>query len=118
YGHEWRMHRRLYQQGFRATVIPEYQPILSLKASQLLLSLRQSPDMFTAYIKIYSAATILTTVYGYDITPSNDHLLHIVEEATKTLSVIAEPSAAVVNFFPFLRHLPLEFPIFPFQRIT
>ncbi|KAF9266529.1 cytochrome P450 [Marasmius fiardii PR-910] len=116
YGHEWRMHRRLYQQGFRGTVIPEYQPILSSKSSQFILNLRQSPDFFIDHIKTYSAATILATVYGYDIAPSNDRLVDIVEEAAKTASAIAQPSAAVVNVLPFLRYLPLGLPLFPFQR--
>ncbi|KAF9266522.1 cytochrome P450 [Marasmius fiardii PR-910] len=118
YGQEWRLHRKLYQQGFRSTVVPEYQPILSSKSSQFMLNLRQSPKLFAEHIRTYAAATILATVYGYDIAPTNDRFVAIAEETMKTSAVIGQPSAVVVNFLPFLRHLPLAIPIFPFQRIA
>ncbi|KAG7089567.1 hypothetical protein E1B28_011237 [Marasmius oreades] len=118
YGPDWRMHRRLYKQGFRAAVVPDYQPILFSKADQFSSNLRQSPDSFVAHTRTYAAATILATVYGYDISPSNDKLVEIAEQAAATSSDSFHPSSVVVNVLPFLRHLPLRFPIFAFQRIA
>ncbi|KAF9255765.1 cytochrome P450 [Marasmius fiardii PR-910] len=121
YGQDWRVHRRLYQQGFRENVIQNYRPVITSKVGQVLSSLRQSPDLFEAHIRTwvwYAAATILTTVYGYDVTPSNDQLVHIAEEAIKTASDVTSPAMMVVNvFYPFLRYLPVDYPIFKFQHI-
>ncbi|KAG7089560.1 hypothetical protein E1B28_011232 [Marasmius oreades] len=118
YGPNWRMHRRIYQQGFRANVVPDYQSILSPKVGQLLSNLHQSPDLFSTHIRGYATAAILAVVYGYETSSSNDTLAQITEEATRTSSDATHASAAVVNLLPFLRHLPLEFPIFEFQRIA
>ncbi|KAF9265964.1 cytochrome P450 [Marasmius fiardii PR-910] len=114
---DWRMHRRLYQQGFRENVIQNYQPVITSKVGQLLSSLRQSPDLFEAHIKTYTAAVTLGTMYGYDITSSNDRLVHIAEEAIEAASYAISPAMMVVNVFPFLRHFPVKYPIFEFQRV-
>ncbi|KAG7085703.1 hypothetical protein E1B28_003247 [Marasmius oreades] len=118
YGQDWRVHRRVYKQGFRAMVVPEYQPIVLSKVNQFLSNLRQTPELFRNHIRTYPAAVILATVYGYDIASSNDPLVDLSEEATGTVIEGVHPSTVVVNVLPFLRHLPLEPPIFAFQRIA
>ncbi|KAG7086360.1 hypothetical protein E1B28_002320 [Marasmius oreades] len=118
YGQDWRMHRRLYKEGFRATVVPNYQDVLSSKAEQFVTNLRQNPNSFVDHIRTYSAATIMATVYGYDIAPTNDRFVDLAEQSVGTLSDAVHPSTVVVNVLPFLRHLPLKFPIFMFQRIA
>ncbi|KAF9267779.1 cytochrome P450 [Marasmius fiardii PR-910] len=118
YGPDWRVHRRVYNQAFRATVVSDYQPIVLSKVSDLLTNLNQRPEFFIDHIKTYAAATILGTAYGYDVAPSNDKLVQIAEEAARTSSDAAHPSAAVASILPFLCRLPLEFPIFAFQRLA
>ncbi|KAF9265963.1 cytochrome P450 [Marasmius fiardii PR-910] len=116
YGRDWRIHRNLYQQGFRASIVPDYLPIVSAKVGQFLSNLRESPDSCVAHMKTYAAAVILETVYGYDIAPSNDRLVDIADKAARIASDTLQPAAMVVNVFPFLRHLPLE--LFAFQRMA
>ncbi|KAF9254959.1 cytochrome P450, partial [Marasmius fiardii PR-910] len=118
YDRDWRIHRNLYQQGFRASIVPDHLPIVSAKVGQLLSNLRESPDLCVAHMKTYAAGVILETVYGYgyDIAPSNDRLVDIVDKAARTASDTLQPAAMVVNVFPFLRLLPLE--LFAFQRIA
>ncbi|KAF9266573.1 cytochrome P450 [Marasmius fiardii PR-910] len=119
YSQEWRVHRRVYQQVFRPTVIPDYHTIISSKVDQLLSNLRESPDSFATHTRNFAAAAILGTVYGYDVPPTgNDDLVNLVEKVVASASAVGQPSGAVVNVLPFLRHLPLEFPIFSFQRIA
>ncbi|KAL0569128.1 hypothetical protein V5O48_012841 [Marasmius crinis-equi] len=65
---------------------------------------------------IHAASVILTVVYGYDISTTNDYFVDIAEKAVGTLSLLVTPAAAIVNIFPVLRRLPLWFPIFEFQR--
>lgn len=57
----------------------------------------------------------MSTVYGYDVEPINDHFVTLSELAVKKLSDSALPGAAAVNAFPFLRHLPGWFPGCGFQ---
>ncbi|KAF9267739.1 cytochrome P450 [Marasmius fiardii PR-910] len=118
YGSDWRMHRRVYKQAFRATVVPDYLPIVSPNVSHLMSKLRQNPDSFVDHIKDYTTANILATVYGYDMSSPDNGLVKVVEEAVRTASDGVNPAAAVVNTLPALRHLPLGLPVFTFQRVA
>ncbi|KAF9268822.1 cytochrome P450 [Marasmius fiardii PR-910] len=119
YGQIWRMHRRVFTQGFRAAVVPNYQSILSSKTSQFLTSLRQTPDAFVTHIKTYAGASILATIYGHDIESSQDQLVDLVEETVGTLSDALQPTTTLIlSVLPFLRHVSLELPVFSFQRVA
>ncbi|KAL0565374.1 hypothetical protein V5O48_016652 [Marasmius crinis-equi] len=117
YTDTWRKHRRLYQQGFRSRSALEYLPIQSSKNAEFISNLREDPAGFLEHIGTLSAATILATIYGYDASPTSDHLAKLVEDCNKFAETeFQSPATAIVNMFPSLRHLPLWLPIFRFQR--
>ncbi|KAL0569129.1 hypothetical protein V5O48_012842 [Marasmius crinis-equi] len=116
YTDTWRKHRRLYQQGFRPDASRNYNSIQSTKTAEFITNLREDPANFLAHIRTLAAAAILATIYGYDISPTNDYFVDLAEKAVGTLVLLVTPAAAIVNMFPVLRHLPLWFPVFDFQK--
>ncbi|KAF7374350.1 Cytochrome p450 [Mycena sanguinolenta] len=58
----------------------------------------------------------MSTVYGYDVKPINDHFVDLAETAVKPLNNSVLPGAAAVNVFPILRYLPSWMPGAGFQR--
>ncbi|KAJ7928088.1 cytochrome P450 [Mycena leptocephala] len=107
---KWRQYRRLFHQHFRRDAISKYRPIQLKKVHDMLRGLLSTPDDFVAHTKTVSAATVMATIYGYDIKPTHDRFVDLAEDAVKKLSDSVFPGAFAVNTFPFLRHLPSWFP--------
>ncbi|KAL0569645.1 hypothetical protein V5O48_012314 [Marasmius crinis-equi] len=101
-----------------------YNAIQSSKNSEFISNLREDPANFLAHIRTRStlpsgglaAAVILATLYGYDISPTDDYFVDLAEKAVGTLVLLVTPAAAMVNLFPILRRLPPWLPIFEFQK--
>ncbi|KAF8152097.1 cytochrome P450 [Mycena galopus ATCC 62051] len=61
----------------------------------------------------------MATIYGYDIKPTHDRFVDLVDEAFEKLGgQNMLPSAFAVNTFPFLRYLPSWFPGCGFHRLA
>lgn len=60
----------------------------------------------------------MSSVYGHDISPTNDYFVSLSERAVLKLSEGVFPGAAAVNALPFLRHIPSWFPGAGFQRFA
>ncbi|KAJ7134691.1 cytochrome P450 [Mycena epipterygia] len=112
---KWRRHRRLFQQCFRRDISATYRPTQTKKIHDFLRGLLSNPDDFVALYKTVAAAIIMSTMYGYDVQPINDHFVTLSENAVKKLSDSGLPGAAAVNAFPILRHLPGWLPGCGFQ---
>ncbi|KAK7048352.1 O-methylsterigmatocystin oxidoreductase [Favolaschia claudopus] len=115
-GDRWRAHRRMFQTHFRSDVSREYRPSQMKKVHQFLRGLLSSPEDFMEHIKTMAAATIMETIYGYEVQPTNDRFVAIAEKAVKKLSDSFFPGAVAVNTFPILRHLPSWMPGAGFHR--
>ncbi|KAF7365164.1 Cytochrome p450 [Mycena venus] len=131
-GDRWRQHRRMFQQHFRPDASRNYRPAQMNKVYQLLQGLLSRPQDFRELIKTYAvrtplvkvdkifgslaAAIIMSTVYGYEVKPSNDRFVGLAESAVKKVTESVFPGAVAVNAFPILRHLPSWIPGAGFQR--
>ncbi|KAF8139506.1 cytochrome P450, partial [Mycena galopus ATCC 62051] len=117
-GDRWRVQRRMFQQHFRRDVSRNYRPVQIKKVHQLLRGLLSSPDEFRELIKTLAAATIMSTIYGYEVKPSNDQFVALSENAVKKLSESFFPGAVAVNTFPILQYLPSWMPGTGFKRFA
>ncbi|KAK7049433.1 hypothetical protein VNI00_006034 [Paramarasmius palmivorus] len=115
YGDTWRQHRRKFQEGFR-DLAQSHRPIQSAKTHELLVNLLRDPNNFRAHIRTLAAATIFGIVYGHDVASTNDYFVELAEKAVGALVTQGPLSAAIVNVFPFMRHLPAWFPGCGFHR--
>ncbi|KAF7365142.1 O-methylsterigmatocystin oxidoreductase [Mycena venus] len=117
-GNRWRQHRRMFQQHFRPDASRHYRPIQMNKVYQLLQGLLSSPQDFRELIKTLAAAIIMSTVYGYEVKPSNDRFVSLSESAVQKIGESVFPGAVAVNAFPILKYLPSWMPGAGFQRFA
>jgi hypothetical protein len=74
-----------------------------LQASDLLVS----PERWDQHFRRAAASTILSVLYGYPTLKSGqDHILDGIDDFSQRLSKHASMGAHLVQFFPWLRHLP------------
>ncbi|KAG8737366.1 hypothetical protein FRC10_008281 [Ceratobasidium sp. 414] len=66
-------------------------------------------DCITEFTRM-SGAQILSCVYGYEVTSSDDPVLKLVEGAAAHLGEALLPTNFLVNIFPWLRYVPAWFP--------
>ncbi|KAJ8093033.1 hypothetical protein AAF712_002388 [Marasmius tenuissimus] len=118
YGDEWRRHRRLFQEGFRRESARDYLGLQADKVGEFVTNLRKDPEQFMGHIRTLSAAVIMGSLYGHDVSSMSDPFVSLAENAAATLAHAQSPVATLVNLFPFLRHLPLSLPVFAFQRLA
>ncbi|KAJ6466213.1 cytochrome P450 [Mycena sanguinolenta] len=117
-GDKWRTYRRMLHQHFRPDVSRNYRPIQMEKIHQLLQGLLSSPEEFREHLKTVAAATIMATLYEYEVQPTNDHFVALSESVMKKLSESVFPGAVAVDAFPILRYLPSWMPGAGFQRFA
>ncbi|KAF8171853.1 cytochrome P450 [Pholiota molesta] len=116
YGAEWRAHRRLYNQVFKAKASLNYRPIQTRKVHDFLFGLLKTPEDFMKHYRTLPGAIIMSTVYAHDVAPKNDLFVDLAEEAVGSLEHAVLPGAALVNALPILRFLPSWFPGAEFQH--
>ncbi|KAF8595469.1 cytochrome P450 [Ceratobasidium sp. AG-I] len=106
YGSRWRAQRRISHEVLHKQASKELWPVL-LKQSRLTLQrlLEDSSDI-AAELQRMSGSILLSTVYGYEVTTTDDPLVKIVKTAIHSLSQAAVPSNFYVNFFPWLKYIP------------
>ncbi|EGO22102.1 hypothetical protein SERLADRAFT_472421 [Serpula lacrymans var. lacrymans S7.9] len=102
YGNRWRLHRRLFQQAFRADAALTYRPVQLRKVHQLLANLLETPGESFDCLQMLSAAIIMEVTYRYDPAPRHDPLVMAVERTADILIKALRPEGAVVfSVFPF-----------------
>ncbi|EGO03750.1 hypothetical protein SERLA73DRAFT_119400 [Serpula lacrymans var. lacrymans S7.3] len=102
YGNRWRLHRRLFQQAFRADAAMIYRPTQLRKVHQLLANLLETPGEYSDHLQMLSTAVIMAVAYGYDPASRHDPLVMAVERTANMLAKASTPEgAAVLSVFPF-----------------
>ncbi|KAF8135168.1 CyP450 monooxygenase [Boletus edulis] len=110
YGPSWRKHRKAMHQALNQTAMLGYRGIQLNKVHQLVRNILHVPDSMEAHLRTFTASTIMTIVYGYEMAPRNDLFASIADRASEMLTNCFFPGAALVNTFPVLQHLPEWFP--------
>ncbi|KAF9223710.1 cytochrome P450 [Gyrodon lividus] len=119
YGEEWRLHRRIFHQSFRADAARDYLPNQVRKARQLLMAIYKSPDRYQRHIELFASSVIMSVVYDYETAPNDDPLVLAAERAIEVFVKVAGPStAAILEAFPFLLKLPTWFPGATLKRMA
>lgn len=63
-----------------------------------------------------SAAIVMSTAYGYHISPKNDRFVELAEESMRLVVEASVPGARLVNHLPILRYIPVWFPGAEFHK--
>lgn len=115
----WRLHRRMFHQAFRQAEIPTYHALTLRSAHKMLFSLLQDPDNYTSHVKMsvcnrlsgpllklifirFTASSILSIVYDYEVKAKDDTILHVIERYLEVIVEMLTPGNTVaIETFPF-----------------
>ncbi|TRM63183.1 cytochrome P450 [Schizophyllum amplum] len=118
YGPRFRKHRRFVQQILNQNAIASFQNLESRQTAIALGNFLKTPDNFADHITSFAAGTMLKVAYGYDVEAVNDPYVQIVEQAATLTVQIGNsyPISNLVEFFPWLKNLPLWAPLSGFRQ--
>ncbi|CAI7579982.1 unnamed protein product [Penicillium pancosmium] len=106
----WRLLRKTVQALLNVKAVDDMFPIQNAEATQTMCQILQNPDGYYDYIRRYSTAVVLSSVFGQRgaefESPKVRALYHVQEQFTRILEPGATPP---VDAFPWLRYLPSVF---------
>lgn len=118
YGETFKRQRKLMQLTLGPRSIPNYYSMLEQETRSFIEYLLADPANYMRHIRRYSGGTLLSVVYGYKATSSNDEYLVLAEKGMDLLANKMASGLGIwsVDVFPFLRYIPSWFPGASFKR--
>ncbi|KAF5324171.1 hypothetical protein D9619_011321 [Psilocybe cf. subviscida] len=116
YGDRWRRHRRLMHNSFHPVAARSFRPHLLRITRNLLNRVLESPEGIIPNVRLMAGETIMSIIYGLQISSPDDDYLKIAEEGVAGLVVAGIPGAFLVDTFPWLKHVPSWMPGAGFQK--
>ncbi|RPD62673.1 CyP450 monooxygenase [Lentinus tigrinus ALCF2SS1-7] len=114
YGQRWRRHRRAFWQHFLPASSLRYVPLQERSARLFLRKLLDDPSRLCEHIRYTFMATIVKVIYGLDLAETDPDAAQI-EKMLEGLQALT-PGKYLVEFLPFLQHLPGWLPGTGFQK--
>ncbi|KAB5589457.1 Cytochrome P450 family protein [Ceratobasidium theobromae] len=118
YGERWKRQRQLMNVSFRKGAVHKYWPVQTRYARQAALWILEKPEDFVTALTRMSGATILSCVYGYEVTKPDDELIRAIERAADHLGRAVLPSNFLVNIMPWLNYLPSWLPGMGWRKVV
>ncbi|CUA68280.1 O-methylsterigmatocystin oxidoreductase [Rhizoctonia solani] len=110
YGERWRAQRRMTHEVLHKKASMKMWPVVTRQVRLSLQRLVDEPSNFSKEVRRMVGSTLLSVVYGYEVTTSHDKLVEVVETAVAGFSQAAMISNFYVNVIPWLQHVPEWFP--------
>ncbi|KAG8738891.1 hypothetical protein FRC10_006408 [Ceratobasidium sp. 414] len=110
YGDNWRTQRRLTHSVLHKKASEDFWPVMIKHTRQTLQRLLDHPENFIEEFRRMSGSTLLSSVYGYEVTSSGDELVKVVENAVHRISEAALAGNFYVNTIVWLKYIPSWFP--------
>ncbi|KAF8966595.1 cytochrome P450 [Flammula alnicola] len=110
YTDRWRRHRRMFHQYFQPRNLSAYYPVQKKTTLNLLEQLGRSPEQFSAHVRQYVGSVALRAAYGYEVKAENDFYIDLVHKAVTPLLLVVHAGNYLVDYLPFLKHIPTWFP--------
>ncbi|KAI9441889.1 cytochrome P450 [Lactarius indigo] len=117
YGEHWRERRKIADRNLRPGAVTQYHHKIEENTRTLLSWLLAAPADFRSHVDLSHGRLIMSLVYGYDL-KENDEITKAPVELVHTLSRLLLPGAALVNHFPFLRHIPSWVPWLSYEPLA
>ncbi|KAH7889030.1 cytochrome P450 [Phlebopus sp. FC_14] len=109
----FRQSRKIFHRALGSkNAISSYHAVEEEEARRFLCNMMKHPEDLGHHIRKAAGATILKISHGYSVqqTEGNDPFVDLVDRAAANFSLVASPGTFIVDFMPFLRHLPEWFP--------
>ncbi|CAE6455364.1 unnamed protein product, partial [Rhizoctonia solani] len=110
YGERWRFQRKLTYEAFQKTANDARRSLIETQTYLALQRILAKPSEFAQEIRRMAGSTMLTAVYGYEITSEDDSLFQTVETAVQGFSQALIVRNYLVNTIPWLEYIPEWFP--------
>ncbi|KZT56551.1 cytochrome P450 [Calocera cornea HHB12733] len=110
--------RRLFNQALNPRASQDYWPTQLRESRDMMVRLLDEPDKLEDHIKRTVVAVIFLVSHGYQIRSNDDYYIWLGNKVMQDFTKAAAPGAWLVDFLPFLRHLPAWFPGAGFQKIA
>ncbi|KAG1854759.1 cytochrome P450 [Suillus tomentosus] len=101
--------------GSRAAV-KTHHPIEEIETRRFLKRVFTKPDQLQEHIRQTAGAIILRITYGYKVKENNDPFIDLADRATHQFSRSSIFGTFMVDYMPFLAHVPEWFPGASFKR--
>ncbi|KAE8442354.1 hypothetical protein EG329_003425 [Mollisiaceae sp. DMI_Dod_QoI] len=107
YGPEWRKFRKLLHGILNINAAKTYVPYQVLENKQMLFDILNTPDDVLGHIRRYSNSLTTSMTFGWRTPTNDDPKLRQLFEGFSEFAIINQTgTAALIDFFPFLRRLP------------
>ncbi|CAE6381492.1 unnamed protein product [Rhizoctonia solani] len=110
YGERWKHSRRLMHLSFRKSAVPMHFGTQTKHARKAATRILERPDGYVRILSRMLGSQILSCVYGYEVSSSDDEILQLAENASAHLGKALMPFNFLVNFIPWLKRVPSWFP--------
>ncbi|KAI0659814.1 cytochrome P450 [Cubamyces menziesii] len=111
YGDDWRAIRRMLWQHIQPGVVAKYQPVQHRGAVTLLKHLYKDSSNLDEQIKSSYCKILLNVTYGHRFDHAGTpRYIEILSQLESALAEAFQPGAFLVEFIPWLRHVPQWFP--------
>ncbi|EPS99953.1 hypothetical protein FOMPIDRAFT_1123536 [Fomitopsis schrenkii] len=118
-GERLRKQRRwLHTSLYAKSAVDKAEPAQMREARVLLAGLLDSPDRYSEHLHRYTTSVMMEVVYGHTVTAEDDRYMHTASEALRGTTEVAAAGANIVDFMPFLRHIPAWIPGARFKRLA
>ncbi|KAG2066341.1 cytochrome P450 [Suillus decipiens] len=106
-GDKFRRMRRALHTHLQPNSAEAYQPLQMLHAKTVILNILDDPQNFQNHVATYSTTTVMKIAYG-KTTPTSATDPEVIEtrELLKRFDTILRPGHYLVDFIPWLKHLP------------
>ncbi|RPD61615.1 O-methylsterigmatocystin oxidoreductase [Lentinus tigrinus ALCF2SS1-7] len=118
YGSWWRRHRRAMWRYFHPATVEGYRPVQRAAAHRFLYKLLKDPANFKNHIRYTFTAGMTKVVYDIEGDDKIERQINLVEDAQEGVAQGLVPGKYLVQFLPFLRHIPAWFPGAEFKRLS
>lgn len=110
YGDNWRTQRRLTHSVLHKKASEDLWPVMVKQTRLALQRLIDHPENFTEEFRRMSGSTLLSSVYGYEVSSSCDELVKVVENAVHRISEAALSGNFYVNTIVWMKYIPAWMP--------
>jgi len=114
----WRQGRKLLDRGLRPSATASRRPMLETRTRLLLSRLLTNPHQWEVYIDLFQGESILAMTYGYVAREHDDRIIAAAKRMNKFGGDTLFPGALLVNYLPFLRHIPEWVPLLSYKPLA
>lgn len=107
YGDFWRRTRRAAHETMTKARVKEYFPFQSRQAIRMVDGMLRNPTNWENDVHLAVTCSILSVLYDIpELKSTNDDLFKRLDEYCSVLIAAAAPGAHLVDFFPWMKHIP------------